>query len=83
VGADLILLGSAPTSIWRYMTKKSNIVYVVSIPWDSYSVSQTRVFKKRKDAETYCEQKNQGYGGYCGGLFVEACIVEVTKTKKD
>lgn len=52
------------------------VVYVVSIPYDSASVSHTHVFKRKKDAEEFCAKKNgEGYNGYAGGLSVEECEV--------
>ena len=55
-------------------------VYVVSIPWDSSRVDGTFVFANKKRAEAFCEAQNlEGYNGYCGGLFVEDCVIDMRK----
>lgn len=53
-------------------------VYVVSIPWDGHMVKYTKVFKEEKDAQEYCIKMNEkGYNGYCGGLFVQHCEINL------
>jgi hypothetical protein len=52
------------------------IMYVVTIPWDSASISESYIFTSYIDASAFCDQKNaEGYNGYCGGLAVHRCSV--------
>lgn len=57
--------------------RKGRVVYVVSVPWDSASVKETHVFKNEKDADKFLTKINEdGYGGFCGGLFVEEVAIK-------
>ena len=50
-------------------------VYVVTKPWDSYSVGTSRVFARREDAEIYVKTYNENEDRR-GILQVESCVVE-------
>lgn len=55
-------------------------IYIVGIPWDSYSIEYTRVFINKDEAEKYCKRLNSnGYENR--GVFV--CIEEFEITNNE